>query len=70
MATTGAFWRGDKIPGRGRFWGFVKEISGNTTLSRVTALGQDQRVDETARMLAGDKVTDAARAAARALLAR
>ena len=51
-------------------WRVEKEISGNTTLSRVTALGQDQRVDETARMLAGDKVTDAARAAARALLAR
>ena len=51
-------------------WRVEKEISGKTTRSRVTALGADARVDETARMLAGDKVTDSARAAARALLAR
>jgi DNA repair protein RecN (Recombination protein N) len=31
-------------------------------------LGEDDRVEEIARMLAGDTVTEAARAAARALL--
>jgi DNA repair protein RecN (Recombination protein N) len=51
-------------------WRVEKRVAGNATLSRVTALGADDRVDETARMLAGDKVTDEARAAARALLAR
>ncbi len=35
----------------------------------VSALAAAERVDEIARMLAGDTVTDAARAAARALIA-
>ena len=39
-----------------------------TTLSRVVALSKGDRVDELARMLAGDTVTDEARAAARSLL--
>ena len=39
------------------------------TTSVVTALSPDDRVDEIARMLAGDTVTEAAREAARALLA-
>ena len=37
-------------------------------LSTVTALGDAERIEEIARMLAGDTVTEAARAAARALL--
>lgn len=51
-------------------WRVEKRITGDQTLSSVTALGQDQRVEELARMLAGDTVTEAARAAARALLQR
>jgi DNA repair protein RecN (Recombination protein N) len=39
------------------------------TTSTVTPLSQAERVDEIARMLAGDTVTEAARAAARELLA-
>ena len=46
-----------------------KAVEGDVTLSRVTALGEAERVDEIARMLAGDRVTDEAQAAARALLA-
>ncbi len=50
-------------------WRVEKKIVDGITLSTVTALDADARVDEIARMLAGDTVTDAARAAARALLA-
>ncbi|MCC6007946.1 MAG: DNA repair protein RecN [Rhodobacteraceae bacterium] len=39
-----------------------------TTRTRVVPLGGDERLDEVARMLAGETVTEAARAAARALL--
>lgn len=46
-----------------------KSVEDDTTISRVSALSDDQRVDEIARMLAGDRVTDEARGAARALLA-
>ena len=49
-------------------WRVEKTVSGGATLSRVVALAQGDRVDELARMLAGDTVTDEARAAARALL--
>ncbi|MEM1429394.1 MAG: DNA repair protein RecN [Pseudomonadota bacterium] len=45
-----------------------KAIADEMTLSRVSALGAEDRVDEVARMLAGDVVTEEARAAARALL--
>ena len=38
------------------------------TLSQVVALDDGARVDEIARMLSGDRVTDEARAAARALM--
>ncbi|MGL4237616.1 DNA repair protein RecN [Tabrizicola sp.] len=51
-----------------RHWRVEKRVTGEETLSTVTALGQADRVEEIARMLAGDTVTDAARAAARALL--
>jgi DNA repair protein RecN (Recombination protein N) len=39
------------------------------TLSEVVGLSEPRRIDEIARMLAGDTVTEEARAAARALLA-
>ncbi|PTE13174.1 DNA repair protein RecN [Pseudogemmobacter blasticus] len=50
-------------------WRVEKRVQGDATLSAVTALAPDDRVEEIARMLAGDTVTDAARQAARALLA-
>ena len=39
------------------------------TTSTVTPLQPDQRIEEIARMLAGDRITDAATEAARALIA-
>jgi DNA repair protein RecN (Recombination protein N) len=45
-----------------------KRVTDGTTLSTVTPLDAGNRIDEIARMLAGDTVTDAARAAARELL--
>ncbi len=38
------------------------------TTTNVVPLGPQERVDEVARMVAGDTITDAAREAARALL--
>ncbi|MFN3937876.1 MAG: DNA repair protein RecN [Gemmobacter sp.] len=52
-----------------RHWRVEKREADGATLSRVVALDPEARVDEVARMLAGETVTDAARAAARALLA-
>jgi DNA repair protein RecN (Recombination protein N) len=49
-------------------WRVEKTVRGEATLSTVTALPALERVDEIARMLAGDTVTEEARAAARALL--
>lgn len=49
-------------------WRVEKHVANGATLSTVSALPQADRVDEIARMLAGDTVTDEARAAARALL--
>ncbi|MCB6176562.1 DNA repair protein RecN [Rhodobacter sp. Har01] len=49
-------------------WRVEKTVTGEVTRSSVTALDATARVEEIARMLAGDTVTDAARAAARALL--
>jgi DNA repair protein RecN (Recombination protein N) len=51
-----------------RHWRVEKRIAEGRTLSSVTLLDPGERVEEIARMLAGDTVTDAARAAARALL--
>ena len=51
-----------------RHWRVEKRVEGEVTLSRVVPVDAVDRVDEIARMLAGDTVTDAARAAARALL--
>ena len=46
-----------------------KSVEDGMAVSRVTPLSREDRVDEIARMLSGDTVTDEARAAARALLA-
>ena len=53
----------------GHHWRVEKRVSQETTTSTVVPLGAPDRVDEIARMLSGDTVTDEARAAARALLA-
>jgi DNA repair protein RecN (Recombination protein N) len=49
-------------------WRVEKRIVDEQTLSTVLALNPDDRVEEIARMLAGDIVTEAARAAAKSLL--
>jgi DNA repair protein RecN (Recombination protein N) len=49
-------------------WRVEKRVSDGMTTSTVTPLAPVDRVDEIARMLAGDTVTEAARQAARALL--
>jgi DNA repair protein RecN (Recombination protein N) len=50
-------------------WRVEKSVSGGMTTSRVVPLDATARVDEIARMLSGDTVTEEARGAARALLA-
>jgi DNA repair protein RecN (Recombination protein N) len=45
-----------------------KEQSDAETISRVQVLDHEARIDEIARMISGDRVTDAARDAARALI--
>ena len=52
----------------GHHWRVEKRVKDGQTLSTVTALSPADRIEEIARMLAGDKVTEAAREAARALL--
>ncbi len=52
----------------GHHWRVEKRQQANVTTSTVVALDSKARVDEIARMLSGDTVTDAARAAARALI--
>ena len=49
-------------------WRVEKRVQDDHTLSTVSALDPDERIEEIARMLAGDSVTDAARHAARSLL--
>ena len=49
-------------------WRVQKQVAGGQTLSTVIPLAKPDRVDEIARMVAGDTITDEARAAARALL--
>jgi DNA repair protein RecN (Recombination protein N) len=51
-----------------RHWRVEKRVAKGQTLSTVTGLEDAERVEEIARMLSGDTVTEAARAAARALL--
>ncbi len=50
-------------------WRVEKRVSGEETISTVTPLSTEDRVDEIARMLSGDRVTNEARAAAEALMA-
>ncbi len=50
-------------------WRVEKRISRNQTLSTVTELRDEDRIDEIARMLSGDTITPEARSAAQALLA-
>ena len=50
-------------------WRVEKTVQGDKTTSAVVALSEGARIDEIARMLSGDSITDAARNAARALLA-
>ena len=45
-----------------------KRVSGGRTVTVVTPLGQDQRVEELSRMLAGSRASEATRASARELL--
>jgi len=52
----------------GHHWRVEKVQEANETRSTVVALDSNERVDEIARMLSGDTVTDAARQAARALI--
>lgn len=49
-------------------WQVSKRVEDGATLSTVATLSPADRIEEIARMLAGDTVTDAAREAARALL--
>lgn len=50
-------------------WRVEKRVTQGVTTSTVTALPAPERVDEIARMLSGDTITEEARGAARALLA-
>ena len=52
----------------GHQWRVTKSVEDGETFSRVLPLADGARVDEIARMLAGDTITDEARAAALALL--
>ncbi len=49
-------------------WRVQKEVRDGTTLSTVVPLTPTDRVDELARMISGDTITDAAKAAAQELL--
>ncbi|WP_209832533.1 DNA repair protein RecN [Ruegeria sp. HKCCE3926] len=49
-------------------WRVQKQVTDGQTLSTVIPLAEPDRVDEIARMVAGDTITEEARAAARALL--
>ncbi|VDC31330.1 DNA repair protein RecN [Pseudogemmobacter humi] len=49
-------------------WRVQKAVVDEVTLSTVVPLSERERVEEIARMISGDRVTDAAREAARALI--
>ncbi|MBR9763447.1 MAG: DNA repair protein RecN [Rhodobacteraceae bacterium] len=49
-------------------WQVAKRVEGEATLSTVLSLSPEARVDELARMISGDAVTEEARAAARKLI--
>lgn len=53
----------------GHHWRVEKQQDADETRSTVVALDAQARVDEIARMLSGDRITDAAREAARVLIA-
>lgn len=53
----------------GHHWRVQKRVTDGITLSEVVPLDEGERVDEIARMVSGDTITQEARAAARALLA-
>lgn len=50
-------------------WRVEKRQTEEATLSTVVGLAETERVDEIARMISGDRITEEARAAAKALLA-
>ncbi|MEM6276856.1 MAG: DNA repair protein RecN [Pseudomonadota bacterium] len=52
----------------GHHWRVAKRVEGEMTFSEVVPLAKGDRIDEIARMLSGDTITDAARAAASELL--
>ncbi len=52
----------------GHHWRVEKRQEDEATLSTVTPLEEGDRVDEIARMISGDRITQAAREAARALI--
>jgi DNA repair protein RecN (Recombination protein N) len=49
-------------------WRVQKAVTNGVTLSTVVGLNTDDRIDEVARMISGDTITDAGRAAAKELL--
>ena len=51
-------------------WRVEKSVSKGVTTSRVVPLSPDDRIDEIARMVAGDTITEEARNAARALISK
>jgi DNA repair protein RecN (Recombination protein N) len=53
----------------GHHWRVEKRVSKGQTLSTVVPLSPEERIEEIGRMLSGDSVTEAAREAARVLLA-
>ena len=58
-----------QVAARGaRHFRVAKQVKGQRAETRVEVLDQSERYEEIARMLAGEKVTEAARAAARSLL--
>ncbi|MGR3290287.1 MAG: DNA repair protein RecN [Paracoccaceae bacterium] len=58
-----------QVAARGQHhWRVQKTVANGVTLSTVVALSEPDRVDELARMLAGDTISQEARAAARVLL--
>ena len=52
----------------GNHFRVAKSVSGGMTTSEVAALTDSQRIEEIARMLAGEEITPAAKEAARELL--
>lgn len=58
-----------QVAARGQYhWQVAKSVNKGITTSNVTLLNSDERLNEVARMLAGDTITPEARAAADALL--